>query len=63
MMLLEQFENYKTVKLSESNRQILRDALEYYRNAVTVSLYTEGNEYEDIELLEIDEILNTIGDN
>lgn len=66
MTLAEQLENVKNVKLSESNRDIIRDALEMYRNEVTKRLYAEVesnyvNEYHDIMLLEIDEILEVLG--
>ena len=55
-------ENYIDIKLSESNRSIIRDALEAYRNEVTAKVYgdTESvfdTEYHDIMLDEIDEIM------
>jgi hypothetical protein len=55
-------ENYVDIKLSESNRSIIRDALEAYRNEVTAKVYgdTESvfdTEYHDIMLDEIDEIM------
>ena len=56
------FENYQDIKLSESNRDVIREALEHYRNVVTARLYGDVKtpyiqEKHDIELLEIDEIL------
>lgn len=55
-------ENYQDIKLSESNRDVIRSALEHYRNVVTIKLYGDVEspyiqEKHDIELLEIDEIL------
>ena len=54
------------VIFSESNRDIIKDALEMYRNEVTRRLYSEVKsnfvtEYHDIMLLEIDEILEVLG--
>jgi hypothetical protein len=64
MHLSEQLENYKDIKLSESNREIIRDALEMYRNEVTKRLYSEVGtnyaDYHDIMILEIDEILEVL---
>jgi hypothetical protein len=54
-------ENYRTVELSESNREIILTALELYRTTVTEKLCDDPTEYHDIELLEIDEIIETIG--
>jgi hypothetical protein len=64
-MLSHELENFKDIKLSESNREILKDALEMYRNEVTKRLYSEVKsifvtEYHDIMLLEIDEILENL---
>jgi hypothetical protein len=60
MHLSEQLQNYKDIKLSESNREIIRDALEMYRNVVTKRLYSDVRtnyaNYHDIMILEIDEI-------
>jgi hypothetical protein len=65
MNLSEQLQNYKDIKLSESNREIIRDALEMYRNVVTKRLYSEVRtnyaNYHDIMILEIDEILEILG--
>ena len=54
------------VIFSESNRDIIKDALEMYRNEVTRRLYSEVKsnfvtEYHDIMLLDIDEILEVLG--
>jgi hypothetical protein len=54
------------VILSESNREIIKDALEMYRNEVTKKLYSDvksnyTTEYHDIMILEIDEILEVLG--
>jgi ribosomal protein L20A (L18A) len=65
MNISEQLQNYKDIKLSESNREIVRDALEMYRNKVTERLYsdigTNYTNYHDIMILEIDEILEVLG--
>ena len=65
MHLSEQLQNYKDIKLSESNREIIRDALEMYRNVVTKRLYSDVKtnyaNYHDIMILEIDEILEVLG--
>jgi len=62
------FENYQDIKLSESNRSVVRDALEHYRVLVTARLYGDVDsifirEKHDIELLEIDEILELMEEN
>ena len=66
MNLLEEIENFRMIKLSESNQYIVREALEAYRNEKTDDLHFERDpnraEYIDIEILEIDEILELIGD-
>ena len=63
---IETAENFRTIKLSESNRSIIRDALEAYRNNRTIALYSERDpnraDFVDIEILEIDEIFDLIGD-
>ena len=65
MHLSEQLQNYKDIKLSESNREIIKDALEMYRNVVTKRLYSDVRtnyaNYHDIMILEIDEILEVLG--
>ena len=65
MHFSEQLQNYKDIKLSESNREIIRDALEMYRNEVTERLYSDVRtnyaNYHDIMILEIDEILEVLG--
>jgi hypothetical protein len=66
MLFSHELENYKDIKLSESYRDIIRDALELYRNEVTKRLHSEVEsifvtEYHDIMLLEIDEILEVLG--
>ena len=65
MHLSEQLQNYKDIKLSESNREIIRDVLEMYRNVVTKRLYSDVRtnyaNYHDIMILEIDEILEVLG--
>ena len=60
-------QNYKNIKLSESEREVIRDALEMYRNEVTKRLYSEvksnfTTEYHDIMILEIDEILEIVSE-
>ena len=66
MNLLEEIENFRMIKLSESNRYLVREALEAYRNEKTSDLYDERDpnraDYIDVEILEIDEILELIGD-
>jgi len=64
-MLSRELENFKDINLSESNREIIKDALEMYRNEVTKRLYSDVKsifvaEYHDIMLLEIDEILENL---
>lgn len=60
MKLFEQIENYKTVNLSESNRDIIEQALHAYKN---ISIYqSKSDEYLEIQSLEIDEILENIKD-
>jgi|APGre2960657404_1045060.scaffolds.fasta_scaffold252889_1 hypothetical protein len=61
-----ELQDYKNITLSVSNRNIIRDALEMYRNEMTKKLYSdvESNfttEYYDIELLEIDEVIEILG--
>lgn len=59
-------DNPKTFDLIESQRFIIGEALEAYRNEVTARLYDERDpnraDAVDIELLEIDEILELIGE-
>ena len=64
-MMLDIFENYELIRLSESNRYLVRNALELYRNQITAKLYGDIEDdidpvYHDIELLEIDEILELL---
>jgi len=60
MNLFDTIENNKTIKLSESNRQIIEDALLAYKN---ISVYqSNSDEYLEIQSLEIDEILEKIKD-
>jgi hypothetical protein len=54
----EILEDVKLVKLSDSNRQIISDALEAYKN---ISVYqVNSDDYIEIQSLEIDEILEKI---
>ena len=59
-VFFEMIENYKMVKLSESNRQIIESALLAYKNT-TVYLSMQDENIEILEL-EIDEILEKIVD-
>lgn len=64
---MDEMERYRDIKLSESYRSIISTALEEYRNTVTQRLYSDietnyDNEYHDIELIEIDEILQLMED-
>ena len=65
MNITEMMENYNQVKLSQSNREVIREALEMFRNHVTLMAYgdTESHydgEYLDIMLDEVDEILQFV---
>ena len=63
--MFAEIEKYRLIRTNESNRSIIRTALEQYRNIVTMHLYTAKDysaEYHDIELLEIDEILENLGE-
>jgi hypothetical protein len=56
----EILEDVKLVKLSDSNRQIISDALEAYKN---ISVYqVNSDDYIEVQSLEIDEILEKIKD-
>jgi hypothetical protein len=59
-------ENCRMVKMSESNRYIVRELLEKYRNEATMQMFDNTSEYNqeywDIMVLEIDEILESIGE-
>jgi hypothetical protein len=58
MNLLEQVENFKMVKLSESNRELIRNALEAYNN---ISVYqSNDDDYIEVQSLEINEILEKV---
>ena len=60
MNLLDTIENNKMIKLSESNRYIIENALIAYKN---ISVYqNDSDEYIEIQSLEIDEILEKIKD-
>jgi hypothetical protein len=60
MNFFEIVENTKTVKLSESNRYIIEQALLAYKN---IAVYqNDSDEYLEIQNLEIDEILEKIKD-
>jgi len=50
----------KSIKLSDSNRDIIRDALIAYKNMAVYQ--TRTDEYIEIQALEIDEILEKIKD-
>lgn len=64
--MINQYEltNTREIPLNDSNRMIIRSALELYRNETTIKLYGDlcNIEYYDIELLEIDEILQLLKD-
>jgi len=58
----------KSIFLSDSNRIIIREALEAHRNELTAKLYGDvpsncSTEYFDIEIQEVDEILEQLGEN
>lgn len=60
MNLLDTIENNRMIKLSESNRFIIEQALAAYKN---ISVYqNDDDEYLEIQDLEIDEILEKIKD-
>jgi len=60
MNFFEIVENTKTLKLSESNRYIIEQALLAYKN---IAVYqNDSDEYLEIQNLEIDEILEKIKD-
>ena len=60
MNLFKTVENFKTIKLSESNRYIVEKALNAYKN---IAVYqNDSDEYIEIQELEIDEILEKIKD-
>lgn len=60
MNFFEEIENNKMVKLSESNREIIEQALLAYKN---ISIYqNKSDDYLEIQDLEIGEILEKIKD-
>jgi|LauGreDrversion4_2_1035121.scaffolds.fasta_scaffold36107_4 hypothetical protein len=57
----------KIISLNESHTEAVKEALELYRNQLTLKLYgnTKSNfntEYYDIEILVVDEILEKLGE-
>lgn len=60
MIDLDVLLNVKSVKLSDSNRDIIREALAAYKN---IAMYqNRSDEYIETQALEIDEILELVKD-